>query len=312
MCVTDLGRRGHSRMGIPVNGAADQYSARAANILAGNTEHAPLLEITSGSCSMRVLRPVLISITGALADVRADGVPYRQWSPIVLRGGQMLEISNIRDGFRVYVAVNGLIEARYRLGSCAPDPLIGLEGDLHPGDVIRVRSGFRGYEHPPGALPLFRPLVSTRRIASRRLVPLIEGGDSRYFPGAFQTLLSNEYVVGSRSDHVGLRLEGDRPDCSAGEELKSRGVPIGGVEVAPRDLFLLLRGVATTAGYPVIAVVPRHAHGRLGQIGPGDRLSFVPSSLKAAVEAYRAQRLELQSLHIRMARLLRTLDLAWD
>jgi len=45
--VQDLGRFGRTRYGLPVNGALDQYSARVANVLTGNDEGAPLVEITA-------------------------------------------------------------------------------------------------------------------------------------------------------------------------------------------------------------------------------------------------------------------------
>ena len=45
--VTDLGRFRGPRFGLPVNGALDQFSARAANILAGNEDNDALLEITA-------------------------------------------------------------------------------------------------------------------------------------------------------------------------------------------------------------------------------------------------------------------------
>ncbi len=39
--VTDLGRTKGPAYGLPVNGALDQFSAKAANILAGNAETDP-------------------------------------------------------------------------------------------------------------------------------------------------------------------------------------------------------------------------------------------------------------------------------
>lgn len=45
--IQDLGRFGRSRHGLPVNGASDQYSARVANVLCGNPDSAPLVEITA-------------------------------------------------------------------------------------------------------------------------------------------------------------------------------------------------------------------------------------------------------------------------
>ena len=44
--VQDLGRRGHLAQGVPWGGAADPVALRVSNLLAGNAEDAPALEIT--------------------------------------------------------------------------------------------------------------------------------------------------------------------------------------------------------------------------------------------------------------------------
>src|SRR5215467_6203510 len=43
--VQDLGRPGHQRLGVPVSGALDPVSLRAANALAGNAPGAGALEV---------------------------------------------------------------------------------------------------------------------------------------------------------------------------------------------------------------------------------------------------------------------------
>ena len=63
--VTDLGRTRGPRFGLPVNGALDQFSARAANILAGNPDNDPLVEITALDFRMRATTDILIAVTGA-------------------------------------------------------------------------------------------------------------------------------------------------------------------------------------------------------------------------------------------------------
>ena len=44
--VQDAGREGYYNVGIPLSGALDQYSFRAANLLVGNDEGAAVLECT--------------------------------------------------------------------------------------------------------------------------------------------------------------------------------------------------------------------------------------------------------------------------
>ncbi|HEY5227009.1 MAG TPA: urea amidolyase, partial [Opitutaceae bacterium] len=44
--VQDLGRRGHLAEGVPVGGAADPFALRVANLLVGNPEGSPAIEVT--------------------------------------------------------------------------------------------------------------------------------------------------------------------------------------------------------------------------------------------------------------------------
>ena len=105
--VQDLGRRGHSRYGLPVNGAADQYSAAVANVLVGSAAGAPLIEITLLDFAATASRDTIIAVTGAPAEVTLDGQPVPQWQPLLVRAGQTIAVSRIRTGLRVYLAVQG-------------------------------------------------------------------------------------------------------------------------------------------------------------------------------------------------------------
>jgi hypothetical protein len=44
--VQDAGREGYYNVGVPLSGALDQYSFRAANLLVGNDENTAVLECT--------------------------------------------------------------------------------------------------------------------------------------------------------------------------------------------------------------------------------------------------------------------------
>lgn len=83
--VQDLGRVGRSRYGLPANGACDQHSARVANVLCGNAERAPLLEITALDFACVPSGDILVAVTGAPADVTVEGVVRPQWEPVPVR-----------------------------------------------------------------------------------------------------------------------------------------------------------------------------------------------------------------------------------
>ena len=86
-------------------------------------------------------------------------------------------------------------------------------------------------------------------------------------------------MIGDTSNHIGLRLRRHRrrrpAGARTGDEVLSRGVPIGAVEVPAGDeLMVLHRGRGVTAGYPVLAVVTATGLSRLGQARPGQSVSF--------------------------------------
>ncbi|MBO4254521.1 allophanate hydrolase, partial [Streptomyces griseorubiginosus] len=136
--VQDLGRIGRARYGLPANGAVDQHSARVANVLCGNDDHAPLLEITALDFACVPSADILVAVTGAPADLTVGGVAGPQWEPVSVRAGETVRVTGIRQGLRVYLAVLGSFEADRLQGSCAPDTVLGFGPSLRDGDALVV------------------------------------------------------------------------------------------------------------------------------------------------------------------------------
>ena len=90
--ITDLGRRRGPRFGVPVNGALDQRSARVANILVGNPEIAPLLEITALDVEFVSDIDILVAVTGADGHLTVDGVGRPTNQPVSVRAGEAIAL----------------------------------------------------------------------------------------------------------------------------------------------------------------------------------------------------------------------------
>jgi hypothetical protein len=86
--ITDLGRTRGPRYGVPVNGALDQRSARIANILTGNDERAPLLEIMALDVEFVADTDLLIALAGAEASLRVGGIDRPNEQPVSVRAGE--------------------------------------------------------------------------------------------------------------------------------------------------------------------------------------------------------------------------------
>jgi 5-oxoprolinase (ATP-hydrolysing) subunit C len=297
--VQDLGRLGRSRVGLPVNGALDQYSARVANILAGNNETAPLLELTALDLSCTPSVDVLVAVTGAPAEFTVGGLPQPRWEPVVVRAGETIRIERIRSGVRVYLAVHGSVEAPSFLGSCAPDTILGFGRSLHDDDELALRTTLPRLDHPVFRIPVFRLQVAVPSFGESWTVDVTDGPDVHEFPD--ERLFRNEFTVTPQSNHIGLRMSGDVPRRVATGEMLSRGVPVGAVEVPTGDeLPVLHRGRGVTAGYPVLAVVTSVGLSALGQARPGHSIRFRRRTIADAVTAYRSQRDSLRALSKRV------------
>ena len=308
--IQDLGRFGGSRHGLPVNGALDQYSARVANVLCGNEESAPLVEITALDFAATPSADVLIAVTGAPAEVTVDGVRQAQWEPIAVRAGQPIRVTGIHRGIRVYLAVHGSVKADFLLGSCAPDTVLGFGRSLRQGDELTVLAPCPAIDHPVFRHPLFRLRPPIPRFGEPWTIDVTDGPDLAEFGASAGLLFAGSFTVTPRSNHVGLRLAGAVPRRTTGGEVLSRGVPVGAVEVpAGAELLVLHRGRGVTAGYPVLAVVTASALSSLGQVRPGQAIRFRRRGTAEAVAAHRAERATVRALAGRVATVFESLHL---
>ncbi|WP_028269810.1 biotin-dependent carboxyltransferase family protein [Arthrobacter sp. UNC362MFTsu5.1] len=295
--VTDLGRFRGPRFGLPVNGALDQFSARAANILTGNADSAPLLEITALDFRMRATTDILVAVTGAPLRLTVDGRECQQWEPISVRAGETVALRQITGGLRAYLAVHGSVEAPVLLGSCAPDTVIGFGLRLTDGTELKTSRSVPPIRQPYFDLPLFRLGLTRPEFSSHAVVEVTDGPDVDEFGDTADLLYSTEYTVSARSNHIGLRLGGDLPERQSGAEVLSRGVPVGAIEVPSRDELLVLhRGRGVTAGYPVLAVVTTRSLDVLAQARPGHTITFRRTTVPDATAKHRAALRELENL----------------
>lgn len=303
--VTDLGRFRGPRFGLPVNGALDQFSARAANILAANADNAPLLEITVLDFRMRATTDILIAVTGAPLQLSVGGRECQQWEPVSVRAGETVALRRIAGGLRAYVAIHGSVEAPVLLGSCAPDTVVGFGLRLAEGTELKTFRSVPPIRQPYFDLPLFRLGITRPEFSSHMVVEVTDGPDVDEFGDSADLLYNTEYTVSGRSNHIGLRLGGALPERQSTAEVLSRGVPVGAIEVpSQEELLVLHRGRGVTAGYPVLAVVTSSSLDVLAQARPGHTITFRKTTVPEATAKYRAGLRELETLRSTVSTIL--------
>lgn len=302
--VQDLGRPGYAALGLGLNGASDRRAARTASALVGNPDVAAFVETLASDLTFVADVDLLIAVTGAASRVIVDGHDQPSWETLELPAGTNVTIPYDGLGLRSYLAVNGLTRASRALGSVAPDPLLGVGRRLRTGDTLVVESQFHCLPHD-SHLPLYRFGARRPCLQGSALIDAVPGPDlDRLATGP--SPLSGPFEISGQSDHVGLRLVGPDVRLSRGEEILSRGVPVGAIEVIPSGgLIILLRGRLLTAGYPVVAVVTTACLDRLGQARPGDQVRINLTDVSAAVKALRKEEDEHQHLAERVRRALR-------
>ncbi|MGP0223246.1 MULTISPECIES: biotin-dependent carboxyltransferase family protein [unclassified Paenarthrobacter] len=307
----DLGREQSEALGVPCGGAADQHSAAVANILVGNDRAATALELMGGRFVFTSSKPVLISVTGAPADVTVNGSKVSMWEPVCVPAKGRVVIANARGGMRNYLAFSGTLVTDHFMGSAAPEARMGFPQQIAAGQHLELETSYSGFEHPYLTQPLFRlpvPIPSFEH--PLWTIDIVEGPETDAAVGIRELLASREYTVTAKSNHVGLRLDGPVVHPEGLGEIVSHGVPIGAFEIPHGDELIILGRYRTlTAGYPIVAFATKASLPMLGQARPGQRMTFRWVDQHQAVADYHeAQRL-LAVLESRVENLFGALDL---
>ncbi len=94
-------------------------------------------------------------------------------------------------------------------------------------------------------------------------------------PASVKAIAGASYAVGSASNRIGLRLEGEQIRWRDKEELPSEGMVLGAVQVPPNGQpVVFLNDHPTTGGYPVIGVVVAEDLAVCAQLRPGDEVTL--------------------------------------
>jgi antagonist of KipI len=298
--VQDGGRHGHADIGVGTAGPMDSVALRLANILVGNVENAPVLEITLRGPRLRFDSDSVIAVAGAQVDAQCGTEPVPMWRPVLVRAGTELVFGNTRHGARAYLAVAGGFDEKPQLASCSVDLNAGIGGRaLAAGDVLTTAAAPRSLcpslwdylGNDQQALAAAKWSLDPARWAdgdSALPVHVITGQHFADLDSASQqALFSAAFRISADSNRVGYRLDGASLHLRKPLELVSAGVVPGTVQLPPGGAPIVLMAEApTTGGYPRIAQVIAVDLPRLAQRRPGDSVRFTEISLKLAQTRY--------------------------
>jgi antagonist of KipI len=277
--VQDLGRFGWAHHGVSASGAADPLALRAANLLAGNVENAPALEMMLAGPTLQFETAATIVVTGS--DF-GSGLPL--WTPVEVAAGQTVRFGGTQSGARACLAVRGGLAVPRTMGSASTHVLTGVGGrPLRAGDTLAIGKETAG--RPRAGEPPPFPREGALRVTAGPQADRF--GDELYV---------GLYTVAEESNRMGLRLRGPAIPSPAGAML-TEGVALGAVQVPPDGQpIILFVEHQTTGGYPKPANVVSADFWRLGQLRPRDEVRFELVTIETALRLLQEQERWVYSL----------------
>jgi len=311
--VQDAGRTGYYNVGIPLSGALDQYSFRAANLLVGNDENTAVLECALMGPELEFQRDAVIAVTGAEMVPKLNGALASRNEALMVKAGTVVSFDFMRTGARAYIAIAGGIDVPVVLGSRSTYGLGAFGGfqgrKLQTGDIV------------PVAAPK-RAAKIGKRVADDLAMPLPKELELRVVPGLYfhritdesaRTFFEDTWAVAPEADRIGYRYKQGRPlkfkeraqPFGAGSDpsnIVDAGYPYGSIQV-PGGLepIILHRDAVSGGGYAMIGTVIGADMDRIAQMQPNNKARFVKVDLDAALAARADRNQRLQRLRAALA-----------
>jgi antagonist of KipI len=288
----DEGRYGYAHWGINPTGVMDSFASRVANLLVGNEATATLLEMTFPAAQLEFTKDSLICICGADFTPQINTTILPCWQPIWVPKGSILRFTGKKWGAWTYMAIQGGFQSDHWLQSGSTHVKIQMGGykgrRLQQGDHL-IEAGPQKYIPPPSA--------------QVKILPFGFGGikdvyqnNISFLPGTAWDLLTpiqkkqfenNECSVDVKSDRMGYYLTEFKFELMLKNELISKGVNQGTIQLLPSGQpVVLMADHQTTGGYPIVGNVIHSSLPSLSQISPGKLFHFTKVDQQFAESIY--------------------------
>lgn len=280
--VQDLGRPGYRRWGVSPGGAMDQTALRLANLVVGNPDASPAIEMHFPAAEFVFDEPKVIALGGADFGATLDGREIGLWRAFMAGKGQSLRFNSRRNGARCYMAVRGGINARSWLNSCSTDLLTRLGGRLLRTDD-RIESGNMDDTAVDEHCMIARGLIPHySRFPTVRVV--IGPESDRFGPEGLRLFFAQDLTVDPGSNRMGCLLRGEPIAEPSSSRMASTAVTSGTIQVLPSGSpVVLMADHQTTGGYPRIGWVIERDLPLLAQLNAGDKVAFHEVGLDASL-----------------------------
>ena len=314
------GRQGFWNVGVPPSGPMDAFAFRAANRLAGNTEDAAALEITLTGPTLQFTDETEIALTGADFNATLDGTPLTPWTTVTAPLGSILRMPAVQGpGARAYLAIKGGIETPLYLGSRSTFILGNFGGQsgrpLRTGDVLHLNINplfdsdsaskvAPGHARETKVLPSkFRPSYTANWTLAVLYGP--HGAPDYFTQQDISTLLTTPYTVHHNSDRTGIRLIGPKPQWArkdGGEaglhpsNIHDNAYAVGTLDFTGDMPVILGPDGPSLGGFVCPVTIVEADRWKMGQLKPGDTVTFQPITYQQATDLDQARNQALETL----------------
>ncbi len=271
--IQDIGRKGFRKYGVPVSGAMDEKAYELSNWLVGNESGAPVLELTMSGGKYRFETEACIAITGADMKPSINSQTVAINKTLTVKAGDTLSLKFSDRGCRSYLAIRGQLEIDSVMNSYSTYTVGGFGGfhgrSLQTGDILNWEEASwkaEMLEVKKEEIPYYSSKVTIKVMPAPEWDWLSEKEQN--------VVLSQKFSVDSSSNRMGIRLIGDKIDAPDIQMTSSPVMP--GIIQLPKsgDPIVLMTDGQTIGGYPRILKVLNSELWRLGQVKPGDHVSF--------------------------------------
>ncbi len=302
------GRVGYWDIGVPPSGPMDALAFRLANRLLDNPPHAAGLELTVTGPTLKFNCDTWIALTGAPMRAQLDGEPLPHYRAIAVKAGSVLKLRGIDGaGQRSYLAVKGGFDVPLYMDSRSTFTLGQFGG--HGGRALRVGDVLRVFESTSAAAPQqCVPHVAMPPLLSRWEIRVLYGphGAPDFFTQAdIEQFFATDWEVHYNSSRTGVRLVGPKPQWARSDggeaglhpsNIHDNAYAIGSIDFTGDMPVILGPDGPSLGGFVCPATIVAAELWKIGQLKPGDRVRFLPSSSAAAVAAERAQDTSIEAL----------------
>jgi antagonist of KipI len=284
----DLGRKGFAHIGIGPGGCIDTIAGRLANVLTGNEETTPILEMHFPAPVLKFPEGAIIALTGADFGAFSSGKFLPVNRRIFLPAGATLAFKQKLWGQRCYLAVAGGWVIPPVLGSTSTHVKAGFGGwhgrALRSKDEVKVKVEIK--DEVKVDVEVAKWYIKADEIYAKGSIRVIPGPEWDWLTETSKKSILNEsFTISRNSDRMGYYLNGPVLNREVQTELLSSGVLPGTIQLLPNgNPLLLMADCQTTGGYPRILQVALADLPSLAQKGPGELLNFEMITLEDAIE----------------------------